>query len=65
MWDSIPGPRDHTLSQRQELNHGATQVSLFIIIILRDFTYLRERENKQGEWQAEAEGLEQGAQCGA
>ena len=21
MWDSNPGPRDHTLSQRQKLNH--------------------------------------------
>ena len=21
MWDSIPGPRDHDLSQRQMLNH--------------------------------------------
>ena len=24
----IPGPRDHTLSRRPRLNHGATQVSL-------------------------------------
>ena len=27
MWDSIPGLQDHALSQRQTLNHGATQVS--------------------------------------
>ena len=27
MQDSILGPRDHTLSQRQTLNHWATQVS--------------------------------------
>ena len=26
MWDSIPGPWDHNLSQRQMLNHCATQV---------------------------------------
>lgn len=26
MQDSIPGPRDHALSQRQKLNHWATQV---------------------------------------
>ena len=25
MWDSIPGPQDHALSQRQMLNHWATQ----------------------------------------
>ena len=28
IWDSMPGPQDHTLSQRQTLNHWATQVSL-------------------------------------
>ena len=27
MWDLIPGPRDHTVSWRQMLNHWATQVS--------------------------------------
>ena len=26
MWDFIPGPRDHDLSQSQTLNHCATQV---------------------------------------
>ena len=26
MWDLIPGPWDHDLSQRQILNHWATQV---------------------------------------
>ena len=26
MWDSIPGPRDEDLSQRQMLNHWTTQV---------------------------------------
>ena len=30
MWDSIPGPRDHDLSQRQTLNHGVTQVALCV-----------------------------------
>ena len=25
-WDSISGPQDHTLSQRQMLNHWATQI---------------------------------------
>ena len=34
MWDSIPGPRDHDLSQRQTLNHWATQVSLLSYIII-------------------------------
>ena len=28
MWDSIPGLRDHALSQRQKLNYWATQASL-------------------------------------
>ena len=28
MQNSIPGPRDHALSQRQMHNHGATQVPL-------------------------------------
>ena len=28
MWDSIPGPQDHDLSQRQMLNHCGTQVLL-------------------------------------
>ena len=27
MQDSIPGPQDHALSQRQILNHRATQAS--------------------------------------
>ena len=27
MWDSIPGPQDHALSQRQTLNRWVTQVS--------------------------------------
>ena len=31
MWDSIPGPWDHDLNQRQTLNHWATQASLFSI----------------------------------
>ena len=26
VWDLIPGPRDQALSQRQKINHGATQV---------------------------------------
>ena len=33
MWDSIPGLRDHALSQRQMLNHGATQVPLLSLIL--------------------------------
>ena len=35
MWDSIPGPRDHGLSQRQMLNHWATQVPKWEIIFSR------------------------------
>lgn len=30
MWDSIPGLQDRTLSQRQTLNHWATQASQFL-----------------------------------
>ena len=33
MWDLIPGPRDHALSQRQSLKHRATQASLAVISI--------------------------------
>ena len=32
MWDSIPAPRDHDLSQKQMLNHGATQAAPFLEI---------------------------------
>ena len=32
MGNSIPGPRDHDLGQRQMLNHWATQVPLVILI---------------------------------
>ena len=31
MWDSNPGIQDHALSQRQALNHWATQASLVLI----------------------------------
>ena len=31
-WDSIPGPQDHNLSQRQMLSHWATQASLFSLM---------------------------------
>ena len=34
--DSIPGPRDHTLSPRQTLNHWATQASQRAIIFKED-----------------------------
>ena len=33
MWDSIPGPRDHSLNRRQMLNHWATQVPLFLLFL--------------------------------
>ena len=33
MQDSVPGPRDHSLSQRQKLNHWATQVPLNTVFI--------------------------------
>ena len=33
LWDSIPGPRDHTLSRRQVLNRWATQVSHIIPLL--------------------------------
>ena len=32
MWDSIPGLQDHDLSQRQTLNHWATQVFLNLVL---------------------------------
>ena len=37
MWDSIPGPHDHALSQRQVLNRWATQASQqnnFVLLVL-------------------------------
>ena len=34
MWDSIPGPQDHNLSQRQTLNYWATQVPLYFLNVL-------------------------------
>ena len=37
MWDSIPGVRDHSLSQRQMLNHGAIQVSWILWFLFRDW----------------------------
>ena len=33
MWDSIPGPQDHNLNQRQMLNHWAIQVSPLISLL--------------------------------
>ena len=32
-WDSIPGPWDHNLSQRQTLNHWATQAPHCVLLI--------------------------------
>ena len=34
MWDSIPGPQDHTLSQRQTPDHETTQGPLHVYITL-------------------------------
>ena len=39
MWNSIPGPWDHTLSWRQTLNHWATQASLWKIS-MRNLTFI-------------------------
>ena len=44
MWDLIPGPWDHDLSQRQTLNHGATHVAqwcpvMFLIQMTLFFYY--------------------------
>ena len=44
MWDSIPGPQDHALSQRQMLNHGATQVPLNIWF-LKEAGFLAQRRD--------------------
>ena len=51
MWDLIPGLRDHALSQRQMLNHWATQAShdfifflFFLKIYLFIYLFMRERE---------------------
>ena len=38
MQDSIPGPQDQDLSQKQMLNHLATQVPLFIYFCERGHT---------------------------
>ena len=40
MWNSIPGPWDHNLSQSQTLNHSPTQVSLFFFFKKKDVIYL-------------------------
>ena len=40
MWGSIPGPRDHDLSQRQPLNHWTTQVPLEVILL--NATFIRD-----------------------
>ena len=32
MWDLIPGPWDHDLSQRQTLNHWATQAPFILVL---------------------------------
>ena len=37
MWDSIPGPCDHGLSQRQTLNHWTTHVPLLFVYLLLIF----------------------------
>ena len=34
MWDLIPGPWNHALSQRQTLNHWPTQASLHILFLI-------------------------------
>ena len=39
MWDSILGPRDHDLSQRQMLNHLATQASQFLFTLVPPQSY--------------------------
>ena len=59
MWDSIPGPQDHDLSQKQMLHHRATLASQNNVFFLKRF-YLfmherhREKERKT-ETQAEGE----------
>ena len=40
MWDSIPGPGDQTLSQRQMLNHWATLVSLTLLSLTGFWAWL-------------------------
>ena len=40
IWDSTPGPQDHTPSQRQKLNHWATQASLYSYLKVEWSVYL-------------------------
>ena len=56
MWDLIPGLRDHALSQRQMLNHGAHHglwIYLFIYLFLNFYLFMmvthteRERERER------------------
>ena len=46
MQDSIPGPHDHNLSQRQMLNHWATQASLNKAFIRNILTMLMHDPNR-------------------
>ena len=41
MWDSISGLQDHALSQRQVLNHSATQASLALYILFSFFFFFK------------------------
>ena len=49
MQNSIPGPRDHNLSQRQTLNHWAAQVLLLCISNLREIYHLFNITNRKGQ----------------
>ena len=49
MQNSIPGPRDHNLSQRQTLNHWATQVLFLCISNLREIYHLFKITNRKGQ----------------
>ena len=40
MWDSIPGLQDHTLSQRQTLNHCHPGIRSFSFVIILESSFL-------------------------
>ena len=47
MWDLIPGPCDHNLSQKQTINHWATQVSQDNFSMYLLYYLLSKEENRK------------------
>ena len=66
MWDSIPGPQDHTLSRRQTLTAEPPSTSLFVCLFKILFIHEiqrqrhRQREEKQASMKEPDAGLNPG-----